>query len=144
VEKPVIAITMGDPAGVGPELIVKVLFQEAAHQSCRPLVIADPEVMRGAGKLLGAGLRFRDVEHPAEARFSPPDVDVLRPASPRVDRVVWGKVDPAMGKAATVCLEKAYELAAAGQVDGLVAAPMNKQAFHLYGAARGLRHRSPA
>lgn len=128
--KPVVAVTMGDPAGIGPELIVKVLSQEATYQACRPLLIASPVAMRTATGLLGSALRFRPIASAADAAFTPGEVDLLCPAGVPSDDVVAGKLDPANGRAAALCLAAAYELVAAGQVDGVVAAPMSKQAFH--------------
>jgi 4-hydroxythreonine-4-phosphate dehydrogenase len=132
-DKPVIAIAMGDPAGIGPELIVKVLSASAVWEECSPFVVGDIEVMQDISQVLGADLCFRAIESPAEARFSPPMVDVLRPGELRIDRVSWGELDPAMGRAAALCLQKAFELAAAGEVQGVVSAPLNKEAFHLAG-----------
>jgi 4-hydroxythreonine-4-phosphate dehydrogenase len=132
-EKPVIAITMGDPAGIGPELIVKVLAQEAPWATCYPLVVGDPEVMSDICRVLSANLRFKAIKELSEASFSPPDVDVLHPEGLRIDHVQWGKLDPAMGKAAALCLGKAFEVALANEVDGVVSAPLNKEAFHLAG-----------
>ncbi len=132
-EKPIIAITMGDPAGIGPELIVKVLSQSETYEMCRPLVVGDPSVMREAVEIVGTDLAFEPISSPAEARFAPPRVDVLRPEGVRIDRIPRGQVDPAMGQAAALCLRKAFELAMAGEVHGVISAPLNKEAFHLAG-----------
>jgi 4-hydroxythreonine-4-phosphate dehydrogenase len=131
--KPVVAIAMGDPAGIGPELIAKVLSTGSVWESCSPFVVGDIKVMQDIGQVLGTDLRFRAVESLAKARFSPSEVDVLRPEGLRVDRVCWGELDSAMGRAAALCLQKAFELAVAGEVQGVVSAPLNKEAFHLAG-----------
>lgn len=132
-KKPVIAITMGDAAGIGPELIVKVLSQSGAYETCRLFVVGDPSVMREAARIVGAELTFEPISSPSEAKFALPRVDVLCPEGVRIDRIPWGQVDPAMGRAAALCLRKAFELAMAGEVHGVVSAPMNKEAFHLAG-----------
>jgi 4-hydroxythreonine-4-phosphate dehydrogenase len=132
-KKPVIAIAMGDVTGIGPELVVKVLSQEMAWDNCSPLVVGDPGVMGTVGKMVGANLRFRTIEDLSGARFSPPEVDVLRPEGIHVTGVPWGRVDPAAGKAAALCLQKAFELAMDRQVQGVVSAPLNKEAFHRAG-----------
>lgn len=132
-EKPVIAITMGDAAGIGPELIVKVLSQEAVWEACLPFVVGDPEVMREACDIGRGDLRFRGIETLSEAAFSRPEIDVLSPKGLRIDDVPRGKVDPAMGRAAALCLQRAFELAMDGAVQGVVSAPLNKEAFHLAG-----------
>jgi 4-phospho-D-threonate 3-dehydrogenase / 4-phospho-D-erythronate 3-dehydrogenase len=133
--RPVIALTMGDPAGIGPELIVKVLSRESIHEICRPVVIAAPNVLADVGQRIGIHLQIHPIEKVSDAWFSPPTIDVMCPEGVRIDAIVWGKVDAAMGKAATLCLEKAFKLALDGLVEGVVAAPLNKQAFHLAGYA---------
>ena len=69
--KPVIAIVMGDPAGIGPELIVKVLADESLRQRCRPFVIGDIAVMRANAAALGSTLRFRPIASLDAATFAP-------------------------------------------------------------------------
>jgi 4-hydroxythreonine-4-phosphate dehydrogenase len=133
VEKPIIAIMMGDPSGIGPEIVVKTLARWATHQLCRPLVVGHPKVMTDICSIVGADLSFRAVSALSQACFSPPSIDVLCPAAISVERVTWGKVDPAMGRVAGLCLDTAFRLAIEGQVDGVVAAPLHKKAFHLAG-----------
>jgi 4-hydroxythreonine-4-phosphate dehydrogenase len=132
-KRPVVAITMGDPAGIGPELIVKVLAQQGAYRHCRPFVVGDPQVMREICDVVGTNLTFQPIEALSQARFAFPEVDVLRPEGLRLQHVEWGQLDPAMGEAAALCLKKAIELAMAGQVQGVVSAPLNKEAFHMAG-----------
>ncbi|MGQ9629047.1 MAG: PdxA family dehydrogenase [bacterium] len=129
-ERPIIAITMGDAAGIGPELIAKVLSSGRAHEICRPFVVGDPKVIGDICGIVGANLRFRAIERVSEARFSPPEIDVLCPEGAHI---VWGKVDPAMGRAAALCLKRAFGMAQAGEIHGVVSAPLNKEAFHLAG-----------
>ena len=129
-EKPVIALTMGDAAGIGPELVVKVLAQDAVYDRCSPLVIGDPQVMTEACRIVEARLRVHAIDRLAEARFSPPDIDVLCPQDVRIDHIPRGTVDPAMGRAAALFLQKAFELAHDSHVHGVGCAPLNKEAFH--------------
>jgi 4-hydroxy-L-threonine phosphate dehydrogenase PdxA len=133
-DSPLIAITMGDPAGIGPELVAKVLASyPTSNLAARVLVVGDPVVMREAANLVGADLRFRPVEDPSEAAFSWPQIDVLCPEGVRVGRFSWGRVDAEMGKAAALCLEAAARLAMAGVISGITSAPLNKEAFHRAG-----------
>src|SRR5438477_13058313 len=74
-EKPVIALTMGDAAGIGPELVVKVLAQDAVYDRCCPVVIGAPQVMTEACRIVGSTLHVHAIDRLAEARFSPPDMD---------------------------------------------------------------------
>jgi len=132
-DRPIVAVTMGDPAGIGPELVVKVLAEETTYEQCRPLVVGDVGVMEEIAGVLHSELRFRAVEIVGDARFVAGTVDVLRPEGLHVERRAWGVLDSQMGDAAARCLRTAIELGQDGQVHGMVAAPMNKEAFHLAG-----------
>ncbi|HEV7215258.1 MAG TPA: 4-hydroxythreonine-4-phosphate dehydrogenase PdxA [Chloroflexota bacterium] len=132
-ERPVIALTIGDAAGVGPELIIKLLTQEETHRRCRPLVVGDAGVIQRACRLLGAGLTVREIGSPAEAAFAPDGIDVLCPPGLDVGAVQLGRMEPRLGEAAARCMRLAFALAGRGAVDGVVLAPMNKQGFHLAG-----------
>jgi 4-hydroxythreonine-4-phosphate dehydrogenase len=135
VDKPVVAITMGDAAGIGPELVVKVLSQGWVREMCQPFVVGDLKVMRTIGRVVGTTLQFAAIEKPSQARFVPSMIDVLCPTGLQVKPDAWGVLDPAMGQAAAQCLRAACELATAGQIRGMVSAPLNKEAFHLAGYA---------
>jgi 4-hydroxythreonine-4-phosphate dehydrogenase len=132
-QKPVIAITMGDAAGIGPELIVKLLTYGNAYEICNPLVIGVPKVIDDIAQTIGASIQIRAIREPAQAHFRPPYIDILRPEDLNIEQVCFGKLDPAMGRGAALCLRKAFELAMEGYVQGVVSAPLNKEAFHLAG-----------
>ncbi len=131
--KPVIAITMGDAAGIGPELIVKVLAYGNAYEICNPLVIGAPNVIENIAQTIGAEIEVRVVQEPDQARFEPPRIDVLCPEGVRVEGVRFGNLDLEMGQAAALCLKRAVELAMEDHVQGIVSGPLNKEAFHLAG-----------
>jgi 4-phospho-D-threonate 3-dehydrogenase / 4-phospho-D-erythronate 3-dehydrogenase len=131
--KPIIAVTMGDAAGIGPELIVKLLRQPATYAQCRPLVIGDPGVMRDTCTWMQARLQVREVHGVVDAGLSPEQMDVLCPRDLHLGPVTLGKLDAACGRAAALCLQEAAQRAMAGEIQGMVSAPMNKEAFHLGG-----------
>ncbi len=131
--KPVIAITMGDAAGIGPELIVKVLAHGNAYEICRPVVIGVPKVIEDIARMMGIGIQVRAIQKLVQACFEPTYIDVLCPEDVHIEHVSFGKLNPAMGKAAALCMRKAFELAMEGHVQGVVSAPLNKEAFHLAG-----------
>jgi 4-hydroxythreonine-4-phosphate dehydrogenase len=128
---------MGDAAGIGPEIVVKVLACEEVHRRCRPLIIGDVHVMKQieavVGPSLGTKLRFRPIKQVEEAAFAYPSLDVVEPPGAEVGNAEWGRLDAAYGDAAGKCLGAAYELAMQGLVSGVVSAPLNKEAFHLAG-----------
>jgi len=91
-DRPVIAITMGDAAGIGPELIAKVLAERQAYEHCRPLIIGDPAVMQDACRLVGGGLTVRAVASAAEAYFSPrPPSMCSRPSASHWGASLWAR-----------------------------------------------------
>ena len=130
---PVIAITMGDAAGIGPEVTVKTLQDADVYDRCCPFSVADPDVLAETIAMLGLPMTVREITSLAEAEFRPSVLDVLRP--PLLDplAVERGKVSPAAGRGSALCIQEAFRLAEDGQVQGVVSAPMNKEAFHLAG-----------
>lgn len=133
IEKPVIAIAMGDPAGIGPELIVKVLADDTVSERCRPFVVGDIMTMRNIATSLGSALRFRPIDDLADARFAPAVIDLLNPPGFKLGPPPPPQVHPRLGEAAARYLALAYELAMDGRVDGVVMAPMNKESFRAAG-----------
>lgn len=131
-ERPIIAITIGDPAGVGPEIVAGALGPGGAGEVCRPLVIGDGRTMERAARTMGVGLRFHRVTRPAEARFEPGAVDLLDLENVPSDLHV-GAVQGAAGRAAYEYIVRATELALAGEVDAIATAPVNKEALQLGG-----------
>jgi len=133
IRNPIIAITMGDATGIGPEIVVKVLSTGSAHEICFPFVVGDLEVMRRICRIVKADLDFNVIEDLSEAGFSLPTIDVLCPEGVRLGQVQFGKISPVAGRAAMLCLKKAFELAIDGEVHGVVSTTLNKQAFQLAG-----------
>ena len=131
--RPVVAITMGDPAGVGPEVTVKALVEEGIHRLSRPLVVGDAGVLAKASDMLGAALAVRPVARVAEARFERGRMDVLDLANVKWETLGVGKVSAMAGRAAVEYVVKAVELAQAGEIDAIVTGPINKEAINLAG-----------
>jgi 4-hydroxythreonine-4-phosphate dehydrogenase len=130
---PTIAITMGDPSGIGPELIVKILSDKDTYELCRPFVIGDPTVIGQTAEKIGEKISIKQIHDIAEAKFSSDSIDILCPSDLKVSQIQWGSVDPAMGKVSAVCIKTAFQMAVDNQIDGVVLAPMNKEAFHKAG-----------
>ncbi len=132
-DRPLIAVLMGDPAGIGPELVVKMMADRTTYDLCRPFVVGALNVMEENCCRLGAKLRFVRIGDVGEARCAPGTVEVLTPTGLEVTAIPWGRVDATMGQAVALCLQCACGLATERQIDGIVAAPLNKQAFHMAG-----------
>ena len=133
-ERPMIAMTMGDAAGVGPEVIMKSLTHAELYEQCRPLVIGDADRLREAGRIAGCDLAVRELaeDDVEKARFQPGTVDCidlkLIPAG-----LPWGKLSAVAGDAAFHYVEVAARLAVSGKVAAICTAPLNKEALHAGG-----------
>jgi 4-hydroxythreonine-4-phosphate dehydrogenase len=129
---PVVAITMGDPAGVGPEIIVKAMADADVRDRARLLVVGSAARLRQAAELVGSSIRITAIDAPADAGFAPDEIDCLD--VPGIDAdLPWGELSAEAGHAAYRYIEKAVELALAGEVDAICTAPLNKAALHLAG-----------
>lgn len=131
--KPIIAVTMGDAAGVGPEIAVKGLAKREIYRLCRPLVIGDAGVLARAREMLKVSLTLRPIAEVADARFEHGTTDVLDLANIELARLEAGRVSAMAGRAAVEYVVKAVELALAGEVDAIVTGPINKEAINLAG-----------
>ena len=131
--KPIIAITMGDPAGVGPEVTVKALAREEVWVCCRPLVVGDARVVTKAIDLVGAALSFRAIADVDDARFDPTAPDLIDLGNVDIDALELGQVSVAAGRASVDYIEKAVALAQARQVDAIATGPINKAALKVAG-----------
>ncbi len=133
-DRPILALTLGDPAGVGPEITVKALRHAAIYDVCRPLVIGDRRMLARAAEWVGvAPLKIQTVAHPAEGRYQPDEVTLLDLANAAPDACPIGQISAAAGKAAVEYVFAACDLALAANVDAIVTAPLNKAAMNLAG-----------
>lgn len=129
---PVIAITMGDAAGIGPEIIIKSFAHPALYEIARPLVIGDAKRLREAAALLKSNLAIQSLETPEQASFTFGtvdciDLDLIPPNFP------FGQVSAIAGEGAYRFIEKAVELVQAGKADAICTAPLSKEALFLAG-----------
>lgn len=95
--KPIVGIPLGDPAGVGPEIIVKALAKAEVYEMARPLVIGDAKVLKQAMKFCGLELELHTVEKPSEGKFVPGIIDVIDLENVKIEELQIGKVQ-AMGE----------------------------------------------
>jgi 4-hydroxythreonine-4-phosphate dehydrogenase len=129
---PRVGITMGDPAGVGPEVVVKALARAETHALCRPLVIGDAKRLERASALCGLQLAVRAIAAPEDARFESDCADCVDLALVPPD-LPFGKLSAAAGEAAYRYIVRAVELATAKRIDAICTAPINKQALNAAG-----------
>jgi 4-phospho-D-threonate 3-dehydrogenase / 4-phospho-D-erythronate 3-dehydrogenase len=130
--RPIIAITMGDAAGVGPEVIVKALAHPDVYARCRPLVIGDARRLGEATRLCKSALHVARVSGPGAGAYAHGTVDCLDLGLIPRD-LPYGELSKAAGEAAFRYVEKATALAMRGEVDAICTAPLNKEALNLAG-----------
>ncbi|MBT2552137.1 4-hydroxythreonine-4-phosphate dehydrogenase PdxA [Arthrobacter sp. ISL-5] len=130
--RPFIAVTMGDGAGVGPEVTVGALVAENAYRDCRPVVIGDTYRLQLGAKALGVKADIVEVASVRDAVFEPGRINVIDPKLLPVD-LPWGKESAEAGNAAYHYIRIACELGMSGQVQGICTAPLNKAALHKAG-----------
>ena len=116
VRQPVIAVTMGDPSGIGPEIVVRAVAQPAVAASASLVVIGDRPRLEEAARITGAAPRFGERTHLIDLANVP-------------QAMSWGRISPEGGRAAGQYLERAVDEARAGRVDAIATAPLNKEAL---------------
>ncbi|SFS75011.1 4-hydroxythreonine-4-phosphate dehydrogenase PdxA [Saccharopolyspora flava] len=129
---PVIAVTMGDGAGVGPEVTVGALLDPDVAGRCRPVVIGDAARLRRAAEILGAETEIVAVDSIDDAVFAPGRINVVDLGLLPAD-LPWGEVSPVAGDAAFHYIRVASELATSGAAQAICTAPLNKEALHTAG-----------
>ena len=132
-KRPLMGITMGDPCGIGPEVILKALAQEESYRVCKPLVIGHPEILYRDMAMAGVQLDVRVVDRPEDGAFEFGCVDVWCPVDVDMDQIAMGEVCCEAGRAAAEWVIRAVDLAMADRIDGIVTAPLNKEAMNLAG-----------
>lgn len=129
---PIVALTIGDPAGVGPEVVAGAVVAGGLGEYCRPLIIGDRRTVERAAAALGVSLPLRTIAAPSEARFAEGEIDLIDCANVPADLVI-GQVQGAAGRAAFAYIQRATDLALSGEIDAIATAPINKEALKLGG-----------
>ena len=119
---PLLALTMGDPVGIGPEVVARAVCSPEVRRVCRPVVVGDAAVLARAAALCGVT----------------PDVPVVDPLAgdpqrPDLVALPLGRVSPDAGRASIAYVLRAIDMALGGEVAGIVTAPINKEAMNLAG-----------
>jgi 4-hydroxythreonine-4-phosphate dehydrogenase len=127
---------MGDPAGVGPEIVVRAAVEPEVRRASRIVVIGSAATMREAVALVGLPLTLHPVGTVADCRWDEGTLEVLDLGNVDMATLPRAEVSAAAGSAAYACIERAVDLARAGVIDGIVTAPINKEAL----AAAGIEH----
>jgi 4-phospho-D-threonate 3-dehydrogenase / 4-phospho-D-erythronate 3-dehydrogenase len=131
--RPLIAVTMGDPAGIGAEISLKALLEPEMYAMCRPLVVGTSAVLEQMRDVLQSGQHLQAVASPREGRYTPGTVDVLDLSAEHPGPFPLSVAAKETGAAAVAYVEKAIALAMAGDVDAIATAPINKEAMRAAG-----------
>ena len=132
-DKALLAITMGDAAGSGPEIITKSLADPTVRAVCRPVVVGDAATMREALRITGVPGEVRVIDRISEALFPENVIEVIDLQNIQLDRLTRGQVNPMAGKAAFEYIKLATRLALDGECDAIVTSAINKEALNLAG-----------
>lgn len=132
--RPVIGISMGDPAGIGPEIIVKALNTPNVHEVCQPIVIGDTTILKRALKFLPVPLNITPVDHPANAIDDSKTISIINRSN--LDKTVIGLPSPTIetGKAMENYIITGVNLAQNKEIDGLVTCPITKTGLKIAGS----------
>ena len=131
--RPLLAITMGDVCGIGPEVIAKALSKDDTYRLCKPLVIGQRSSLEEALRFASRRLSIRSVSSPSEGDYVSGAVDLLETGGLDPSGIQVGQVSPEAGKAAVEFVFRAADLAMSEEVDGVVTAPLNKEAMNKAG-----------
>ena len=129
-EKPIIAVTMGDPAGIGPEIVAKSIADKARFDVARCIVIGDKKVMEKAIKIVGADLKVNVVESPADGDYSYGVLNMIDLDNIDMSRFEYGKINAMCGQAAFDYIKKSIEITMDKQADAVATTPINKESLH--------------
>jgi 4-hydroxythreonine-4-phosphate dehydrogenase len=133
---PILGITMGDPAGVGPEITVKALTEPLVRKAARLVVLGDARAVAAAARVTAVDTAVRPLARVADATGTTDAIEVLDLANADPASFTVGRVSALCGRAAYQYIERGVSLALAGEIDGIVTGPISKEAL----AAAGLRH----
>jgi 4-hydroxythreonine-4-phosphate dehydrogenase len=139
-DRPLIAITMGDPAGIGPEIAAKALVDRHVHDLCRPIVVGSSWAITSGVRVAGVNAPVKALASIAEAtgEFGAIEVVSLDNLSP--EDVTLGQVSAESGRAAVEYVEEAARMSMDGRVQAMVTCPINKEAVHLAGFHGDIGH----
>ncbi|QQK74807.1 4-hydroxythreonine-4-phosphate dehydrogenase PdxA [Salicibibacter cibarius] len=127
--KAIIATTMGDPAGIGPEIVVKAMANQEIQALGNIFVIGQSDILEKAIEVTNSKIKLRQIDHPSEARFEYGQMDVLNLETVDMPSLRYGEVQASCGQAAYTYIKKAVELANEGQINVIATAPINKESL---------------
>lgn len=131
--KPLIAVPIGDPAGVGPEIVAKALNRDKVNEAADVIVIGDRSIMEKAIVIANTGMIINEVERPAEGDYRPGVMNLIDLDNIDMTQFWYGTVQAMCGRAAYEYIRKSIELAMNHEVDAVATTPINKESLHAAG-----------
>ena len=131
--RPILGISMGDPAGVGPEIAAKALARKNVYEIAKPILVGDVGVMARAADIANVKIKVRAVSQVCDSKFEYGVADVLDLKNVNIETLEYGKISPMAGKAAFEAVVKVITLAMDGQIRAAVTGPINKEALNRAG-----------
>ena len=132
-QRPLIGISVGDPAGIGPEITAKALALKEIYDICRPLVVAEEELVKSAVRISGLDLTIHTVASPREGIYKHGKIDLLDMKNIDAKRLKHKVVSAEYGRASFEYVKKVIELALAKEIDATVTGPIHKEAINQAG-----------
>ena len=132
--KPRVGITLGDPAGIGPEIALKSVTEPQVREACLPVIIGDAAELRNQAHKLGLACDYKALSE-NELSSDLADEIVIYDTGSEIKRIEWGVISSAAGRAAIKAIEAGTRLCLAGKLDAIATAPVNKEALRLAGSA---------
>ena len=129
VKLPRIGITMGDPTGVGPEIIVKVLSDKSTFRFCRPIVVGDTHALQRAIQLLNSTLKVNEMKKIGEEEYRHGTLNLLNLSQLEEGEMRYGNPTPSCGRAMVRYIEETVKLIVSQELDAITTAPISKKAL---------------
>jgi len=133
--RPIVIVTMGDPAGIGPEISLKSLLKSDVYKLCKPILIGDLKLLAKTAKQLKVDVKLRAIASPKDCEGKIGTIEVIDLRNIDMEKLEIGKISAAAGKASIEYVERAVEYALRGEAKAMVTAPINKKAVSLTGSS---------
>lgn len=131
--KPIVAVTIGDPAGIGPEITVATMMDKEVYNECNPFLIGSIPIIQRAMKIQGCDFAINKIETPEEAKYQWGTIDVIETGDYDYDSIEWGKIQKLAGQMSLDYVMKSIQLGMDGLIDVVSTAPIHKEAIKLAG-----------
>ena len=133
---PIIGITIGDPAGIGPEICVEALMNEEVYKRCRPVLIGCSGTIKKAIDIKKCNFKLNIISKPSEGKFQIGTIDLIETGEYDFKSIEYGKVQALGGQIAYDAIVKGTTLAMNKEIDILDTAPINKESIKLIGVKK--------